>query len=81
MGGDRPTIATCAKPWAAAQGAVFVGPMLLRIGLYAWQHPERELCTSLVWRWYLAPPILLVIVGMSWGVVHAALQRRVSKQT
>jgi hypothetical protein len=66
--------------WAAAQGAVFVGPILLTVGLHAWRHPERQLCTSLVWRWYFVPPILLVVVGVSWGVLNAARQRRVSKQ-
>jgi len=43
--------------WAAAEGAVLVGPIALTIGLYAWQHPERAPCTSLVWRWYFLPPV------------------------
>ncbi len=62
--------------WAAAQGAVFVGPILLTVGLYACQHPGRQLCTSLVWRWYFAPPVLLVVVGVSWGVLNAVPRRR-----
>jgi hypothetical protein len=33
-----------------------------------------------VWRWYFVPPILLVVVGVSSGVLSAAQQRRVSKQ-
>ena len=41
--------------WGAAEAAVFVGPMVLTVILYAWQHPERELCTSLLWRWYFLP--------------------------
>lgn len=65
--------------WAAAQAAVFAGPILLTIGLYAWQHPDRQLCTSLVWRWYFVPPFALVFVGVSWGVLNAVQQGRASK--
>jgi hypothetical protein len=67
--------------WAAAEGAVFVGPMALTIGLYAWQHPDRQLCTSLVWPWYFLPPVVLVATGVVWGVCEAVLQRREGKQT
>ena len=67
--------------WGAAEAAVFVGPMVLTVGLYAWQHPERELCTSLVWRWYFLPPVVLVVTGVSWGVWNAVLQHRLAKQS
>lgn len=67
--------------WAAAEGAVFVGPMALTIGLYAWQHPGRQLCTSLVWPWYFLPPVVLVVTGVVWGVGNAALQRREDRQS
>jgi hypothetical protein len=66
--------------WAAAQAAVFVGPILMTVGLHAWQYPERQPCTSIVWRWYFVPPILLVVVGVSWGVLSALQQRRLSKR-
>lgn len=66
--------------WAAAEAAVFIGPIALTVGLYAWQHPEKELCTSLIWRWYFLPPVVLVITGVFWGVCNAVLQRRAPKQ-
>ena len=62
--------------WGLAEGVAFVGPSALTMGLYAWQHPERELCTSVVWRWYLVPPAVLVVTGIAGGVWTAALQRR-----
>ena len=66
--------------WAAAEGAVFVGPMALTVGLYAWQHPGRQLCTLLVWPWHFLPPVVLVATGVVWGVCNAVLQRREGKQ-
>jgi hypothetical protein len=66
--------------WAAAQAAVFVGPILLTVGLYAWQHPGRQPCTSLVWQWYFVPPVVLVVVGVSWGLLNAAQQGRTSER-
>lgn len=62
--------------WAIAQVLVFVGPVALTIALYALLHPDRTLCTSLVWRWYFAPPVVLVVVGVTWGLLKAILQAR-----
>jgi hypothetical protein len=62
--------------WAAAEAVVLVGPMVLTVLLHALLHPEQELCTSLVWRWYLLPPVVLVVAGVAGGVLAAVHQRR-----
>ena len=58
--------------WGAAEGLAFVGPIALTALLDRWQHPERSLCTSLVWRWYFVPPVVLVVTGIAWGIRRAA---------
>ena len=65
--------------WGVAEGLAFVVPIALTALLDKWEHPERSLCASLVWRWYFVPPIVLVATGMGWGIVRAAGQRRTTK--
>src|SRR5512143_1156328 len=62
--------------WAVAEGLAFVVPIALTGVLDKWQHPERSLCTSLVWRWYFVAPVVLVVTGVAWGILRAAGQRR-----
>jgi hypothetical protein len=62
--------------WLAAEGLAFVVPIALTALLDKWQRPERSLCTSLVWRWYFVPPVALVVIGIAWGILRAAAQRR-----
>ncbi len=65
--------------WGVAEGLAFVAPIALTALLDKWQHPERSLCTSLVWRWYFVPPVVLVATGVAWGILRAAAQGRRTK--
>ena len=53
--------------WFAALSVVVAGQLILLHRLFAWQHPGEELCTSLVWKWFLLPPIVLFMTGALWG--------------
>jgi uncharacterized BrkB/YihY/UPF0761 family membrane protein len=57
--------------WLVALGVSFVGPIVLTALLDSWQHPERTVCTSLVWRWYFLPPVVLFVTGAIFGVLEA----------
>lgn len=57
--------------WLLGLAASFVGPIALTALLDSWQHPERTLCTSLVWRWYFLPPVVLFVTGVIFGVLEA----------
>ena len=67
--------------WGAAEIVAFVAPIAFAAVLDRWAHPERTLCTSLVWRWYFVPPVVLVVTGVTWGVLDAFAQRRAPRQS
>ena len=54
--------------WFGVLTALFVGTIALMHVLFQWGHPGMVLCTSLIWRWLFAPPILLFVGGAAWGV-------------
>jgi hypothetical protein len=54
--------------WFAALLVTVGGQVLLLDRLFTWQHPGEVLCTSLVWKWFFLPPIVLFLTGALWGV-------------
>jgi hypothetical protein len=54
--------------WFAALATVVVIQLLLLDRLFGWRHPGLVLCTSLVWKWFFLPPIVLFVTGALWGV-------------
>ncbi len=54
--------------WFAMLAAVFFGTIILMEWLYSWEHPGVELCTTLVWRWFFLPPVVLFVSGALWGI-------------
>jgi hypothetical protein len=54
--------------WFAALAALVSGQLTLLERLHALRHPGEALCTSLVWRWFFVPPIVLFVTGALWGV-------------
>ena len=65
--------------WGAAEALAFVVPIAMTALFDKWQHPDRSLCTSLVWRWYFVPPVVLVATGIAWGILRAAGHRRTTR--
>jgi hypothetical protein len=53
--------------WAVAEGLAFIVPIAFTALLDKWAHPERSLCTSLVWRWYFVACRDRNCVGYSQG--------------
>ena len=80
LAGTSRTVLYRSLAWGVAEALAFVVPIALTALLDKWQHPERSLCTSLVWRWYFVPPIVLVVTGIAWGILRAAGERRSTRR-
>ena len=64
--------------WFGALLVSFAGSIGLT-GLFNWiLHPERQLCTSLVWRWFFVPPLVAFITGVVLGAREQSRQRRLT---
>ena len=54
--------------WFGALAGILIGTTGLLNVLFQWVYPGMTLCTSLIGRWLLAPPIVLFVGGALWGV-------------
>jgi hypothetical protein len=67
--------------WLGAEMVALAGPIGLTFGLFWLDHPGQVVCTANVGRWFFLPPVVLVTVGILWGVCSAALQSHSLRRT
>jgi MFS family permease len=63
--------------WFGALAITFVVSIALTVLVYWVLHPDRQPCTSLVWRWFFLPPVVLFVTGVVWGIREQRRQGRV----
>ena len=67
--------------WLAAEVVTLAGPIGLTFGLFWLEHPGHVVCTANIGRWFFLPPVVLVTVGVLWGLCSAAVQSHAARRT
>ena len=59
----------------------FIFAIGLTFGLFWLEHPGHVVCTANIGRWFFLPPVVLVTVGVLWGLCSAAVQSHAARRT